>query len=180
MDVLMDPDKPCYGLHRGQYTFMVNFALCEAVAKQMGIKEVTVEPQREFVSRMLGLNLMTVVDLLETYPSPRTLKPWERDRLTLKTLKALDGAYRSPYSRTIDYPIRPDTPEPERAELAALLKEFPVTGVPDTIAYLSEEEVLGAVTDLEALGFERARIQELLAAGAKREIEYYRFSFLTP
>ncbi len=180
MDVLTDPDKPCYGLHGGQYTFIVNFALCEVVAKQLGVKAVTVEQQWEFVSRMLGLNLITVVDLLETYPSPRKLKPWEQDRLTLKTLKALDGRYRSPYSRTIDYPIRPDAPEPERAELEALLKGLPATGVPDTIAYLSEEEVLGAAMDLEALGFERARIQELLAAGVRREIEYYRFAFLNP
>jgi SAM-dependent methyltransferase len=180
MDVLTDPDKPCYGLHGGQYTFIVNFALCEIVAKQLGVKAVTVEQQREFVSRMLGLNLLTVMDLLETYPSPRKLKPWEQDRLTLKTLKALDGRYRSPYSRTLDYPIRPDTPETERAETEALLNGFPATGVPDTIAYLSEEEVLGAITDLEALGFERARIQELLAAGVRREIEYYRFAFLNP
>jgi len=40
--------------------------------------------------------------------------------------------------------------------------------------------VLGAIVDLEALGFERARIQELLAAGVQRAIEYYRFSFLSP
>lgn len=180
MDVLTDPDKPCYGLHGGQYTFIVNFALCEAVAKQLGVREVTVEQQREFVSRMLGVNLVTVVDLLETYPSPRQLTPWEQDRLTLKTLKALDGRYRSPYSRTLDYPIRPDTPQAERAELEALLKGLPATGVPDTIAYLSEEEVLGAVTDLEALGFERGRIQDLLSAGAGRDIEYYRFGFFNP
>jgi len=180
MEVLTDPDKPCYGLRDGQYTFIVNFALCETVAKQLGVKEVTVERQREFVSRMLGLNLITVVDLLETYPSPRNLKLWEQDRLTLKTLKALDVGYQSPYSRTIDYPIRPDTPGPEQAELETLLKGLPATGVPDTIAYLSEEEVLGAVTDLEALGFERSRVQELLAGGVRREIEYYRFSFLNP
>ena len=98
----------------------------------------------------------------------------------MKTLKALDGRYRSPYSRTIDYPIGPDTPEPERAGLETLLKGLPATGVPDTIAYVSEEEVLGAVTDLEALGFERARIQAALAADARRDIDYYRFSFLTP
>ena len=180
MDVLTDPDKPCYGLHGGQYTFIVNFALCETVAKQMGAREVTVEQQREFVSRTLGVNLLTVMDLLETYPSPRQLKPWEQDRLALKTLKALDGRYRSPYSRALDYPIRPGTPETERAELETILKGLPETGVPDMSAYLNEEEVLGAITDLEALGFERARIQELLAAGVRRAIEYYRFSFTSP
>ena len=180
MGVLTDPDKPCYGLHGGQYTFIVNFALCEVVAKQLGVMEVTVEQQREFVSRMLGLKLVTVMDLLETYPSPRQLKPWEQDRLTLKTLKALGGRYRSPYNRTIDCPIPADVPEPERAEMETLLKGLPATGVPDTIAYVSEEEVLGAVMDLEALGFERARIQEALAAGARRDIDYYRFSFRNP
>jgi len=180
MDVLTDPDKPCYGLHGGQYTFIVNFALCEAVAKQLGVSEVIVESQREFVSRMLGANLLTVVDLLETHPAPRQFKPWEQDRLALQTLEALDKRYRSPYSRAIDYQIWPGTPGPERAELETILKGLPATGVPDTIAYLSEEEVLGAVTDLEALGFERPRIQELLAAGARREIEYCRFSFISP
>ncbi len=180
MSVLTNPDKPCYGLHGGQYSFIVNFALCETVARQVGVKEVTVEPQREFISRMLGLNLITVVDLLETYPSPRGLKPWEQDRLTLKTIQALDGVYRSPYRRTIDFPIRPETPEPDRAELQALLRRLPSTGLPDTIAYLSEEEVLGAITDLEALGFERVRFQEVLAAGIPRDIDYYRFSFSNP
>ncbi|HEV8242865.1 MAG TPA: hypothetical protein VGQ07_02640, partial [Nitrospirales bacterium] len=98
----------------------------------------------------------------------------------LKTIQALDGAYRSPYRRTIDFPIRPETPEPDRAELQTLLQGLPPTGVPDTIAYLSEEEVLGAITDLEALGFERVRVQEVLAAGLPRDIDYYRFSFSNP
>ena len=33
MEVLNDPDKPCYGLFGGQYSFMVNLALIQAVAK---------------------------------------------------------------------------------------------------------------------------------------------------
>ena len=180
MKVLGDPDKPCYGLHGGQYSFIANFALCEAVARHLGSQAITIEPQREYVSRMLGVNLVTVVDLLDTYPSPGTLKPWERDRLTLKTLQALDTVYTSPYQRKIDYPIQPETPEPGRTEMTALLSALPLAGVPDTIAYLSEEEVLGAITDLEALGFERAGIQEILRrpAGIGREIEYARFSLL--
>ena len=35
MNVLNDPEKPCYGQFGGQQSFMVNFALAEAVAKQM-------------------------------------------------------------------------------------------------------------------------------------------------
>ena len=178
--VLADPDKPCYGLHGGQYSFIVNFALCEAVARHLGVKDIAVEPQREFVSRMLGLNLITLVDLLDAHPSPGKLKAWERDRLVLNTIRALSVVYQSPYQRKIDYPIRPETPEPERSEMIALLDHLPLAGVPDTIAYLSEEEALGAYTELEALGFERGGIQEVLSrpAGSGREIDYYRFSFV--
>jgi len=176
--VLSNPDKPCYGLYGGQYSFIVNFALCDEVARHLGIKEVAVEPQREFVSRMLGVNVLTVVDLLESYPSLGRLKPWERDRLILQTLKALAGGYRSPYHRVIDFPIRAGMPDPERQALQLLLEGLPPAGVPDTIAYLSEEEVLGALPDLEALGFARVRVQAILGTGPRRDIDYYRLSFL--
>lgn len=180
MEVLGDPDKPCYGLHGGQYSFMVNFALCEAVARHLGSSDITIEPQMDFVSRMLGVNIVTVLDLLHTYPSPGKLKPWELDRLTLKTLQALDKVYVSLYQRKIDFPIRPDTSEPDRVELEALVSGLPPLGVPDTIAYLTEDEVLGAITDLEALGFDRGSVQELFSRtpGSAREIDYYRFSLV--
>jgi len=127
---------------------------------------------------MLGVTVLTVVDLLETHPSLGRLKPWERDRLILQTLKALDGGYRSPYHRPIDFPIQAEILEPQRRELKVLLESLPPTGVPDTIAYLSEEEVLGVLPNLEALGFERVRVQENLEKGPPRDIDYYRFSFL--
>ncbi len=176
--VLSSPDKPCYGLYGGQYSFIVNFALCDEVARHLGIKEIAIDPQREFVSRMLGVNVLTVVDLLETHPSLGRLRPWERDRLILQTLKALDGGYRSPYHRAIDFPIQAEMPDPQKRELQALLESLPPTGVPDTIAYLSEEEVMGVLPSLEALGFERARVQAILGAGPRRDIDYSRFSFL--
>src|SRR5207249_3598046 len=143
--VLSSPDKPCYRLYGGQYSFIVNFALCDEVARHLGIKEIAIEPQQEFVSRMLGVNVLTVVDLLETHPSLGRLRPWEQDRLLLQTLKALDGGYRSPYHRDIDFPIQAEMPDPQKRELQALLESLPPTGVPDTIAYLSEEEVLGVL-----------------------------------
>src|SRR5438132_329651 len=176
--VLSSPDKPCYGLYGGQYSFIVNFALCDEVARHLGIKEIAIEPQQEFVSRMLGVNVLTVVDLLATHPSLGRLKPWERDRLILQALKALDRGYRSPYHRAIDFPIQAEIPDPQRRELQALLESLPPTGVPDTIAYLSEEEVLGVLPHLEAVGFERGRVQENLEKGPPRDIDYYRFSFL--
>src|SRR2546421_9381132 len=176
--VLSSPDKPCYGLYGGQYSFIVNFALCDEVARHLGCREIAIEPQRQFVSRMLGVTVLTVVDLLEAYPSLGRLKPWERDRLILQTLKALDGGYRSPYHRPIDFPIQAQIPDPQRRELQVLLESLPPTGVPDTIAYLSEEEVLGVLPHLEAVGFERGRVQENLEKGLPRDIDYYRFSFL--
>jgi hypothetical protein len=69
-------------------------------------------------------------------------------------------------------------PGPQKRELQALLESLPQTGVPDTIAYLSEEEVLGVLPNLEALGFEQARVQEILGTSPRRDIDYYRFSFL--
>src|SRR5215471_4010776 len=54
MRVLNDPEKPCYGQFGGQYSFMVNFALIEHAAKQLGAGAVTVESQREFIGRSLN------------------------------------------------------------------------------------------------------------------------------
>ena len=51
MKVLNDPEKPCYGQFGGQYSFMINFALVEAVAKHLGFKQINLEAQREFVGR---------------------------------------------------------------------------------------------------------------------------------
>src|SRR5216684_6782156 len=108
--VLSSPDKPCYGLHGGQYSFIVNFALCDEVARHLGVREVAIEPQRQFVSRMLGMTVLTVVDLLEAYPSLGRLKPWERDRLILQTLKALDRVIAPPITAPSTFPSRPRFP----------------------------------------------------------------------
>src|SRR2546422_7368546 len=59
--VLSSPDKPCYGLYGGQDSFIVNFALCAEVVWHLGIEDVAIEPQQEFVSRMLGGSVLTVV-----------------------------------------------------------------------------------------------------------------------
>ncbi|MEO5865185.1 MAG: SAM-dependent methyltransferase, partial [Nitrospiraceae bacterium] len=58
MDVLNDPEKPCHGQFGGQQSFMVNFALAEAVAKQLEAGTMTMESQREFVGRSLGTNVL--------------------------------------------------------------------------------------------------------------------------
>ena len=118
MHVLNDPEKPCYGQFGGQQSFMVNFALAEAVAKQLEAGTMTIESQREFVGRSLGTNVLTLMDLIATHPSAGTrMAPWEQDRLMLKTLRALNETYRSPYARHLDFPIPLEMP-PEEREVA--------------------------------------------------------------
>ena len=105
--VLNDPEKPCYNLVGGQFSFMVNLALLEDVAKQVGGRHVTVESQKEFVGRSLGVNVMSLMDVLASHPDlPK--EPWEIDRLILKTVEAVNAGYASPYERTIDLPLSPE------------------------------------------------------------------------
>ncbi len=162
--VLNDPEKPCYGQFGGQYSFMVNFPLVEEVAKHLGIRSVTIEPQRDFVGRSLGANVISLMDLLATYPSAGSLKPWEQDRLILRTVRALNERYHSPYERTIDFPIQQDMPAEERASLEDIVLSLKRDGVPDTIAYLTEEEVFGSIGELEALGYDRQAMRAVLMA----------------
>ena len=97
MHVLNDPEKPCYGQFGGQQSFMVNFALAEAVSKQLEAGTMMIESQREFVGRSLGTNVLTLMDLIATHPSAGTeMPPWEQDRLMLKTLCALNETIVAP------------------------------------------------------------------------------------
>jgi len=155
MNVLNDPEKPCYGQFGGQQSFMVNFALAEAVAKQLEAGTMTIESQREFVGRSLGTNVLTLMDLIATHPSAGTsMAPWEQDRLMLKTLRALNETYRSPYERHLDFPIPLEMPPEEHEVLRALVRSLTPTGIPDTVAYLTEEELSVASKDLEDIGYD--------------------------
>ncbi len=155
MRVLNDPEKPCYGQFGGQYSFMVNFALIESAAKQLGTGAVTVESQREFIGRSLSTNVITLMDLLATHPSAGAkLEPWEQDRLILKTIRALNETYESPYERKLDFPIRQDAPSEEREALQTLAGSLKLTGLPDTVAYMTEEELTRASKDLEEIGYD--------------------------
>jgi len=155
MKVLNDPEKPCYGQFGGQQSFMVNFALAEAVTKQLEAGPMRLESQREFVGRSLGTNVVTLMDLIATHPSAGTrMSPWEQDRLMLKTLRALNETYRSPYARPLNFPIPLEMPPEERETLQALVRSLAPTGVPDTVAYLTEEELTFASKDLEDIGYD--------------------------
>ncbi|MGA6827136.1 hypothetical protein ACO9S2_05915 [Nitrospira sp. NS4] len=174
--VLNDPDKPCYGQFGGQYSFMINFALVEAVAKHLGLGRITIEPQREFVGRSLNTNVITLMDLLATHPSagPK-LQSWEQDRLVLKTIKALNESYESPYSRKLDFPLQDKMPQEERETLNGMLLSLKRNGVPDTVAYLTEEELATAAPDLEGVGYDPDTVNVALTAPPS-PIEYHHFT----
>jgi len=173
--VLNDPEKPCYGQFGGQYSFMINFALAEAVAKHLGLGRTVVEPQREFVGRSLNSNVITLMDLLATHPSAGpNLRPWEQDRLVLKTIKALNETYESPYSRALSYPLGRDMPSEERDTLNGILLSLKREGVPDTVAYITEEELTRAAKDLEAVGYDPDTLSIALTAPPS-PIEYCHF-----
>jgi putative S-adenosyl-L-methionine-dependent methyltransferase len=165
LKVLNDPDKPCSGQFGGQQSFMVNFALAEAVARQMEAGIVSMESQREFIGRSLGTNVLTLMDLLATHPmAGKKMEPWEQDRLMLKTIKALNETYQSPYAANIDFPIRADMPIEERDALHDLVQELKPTGVPDTVAYITEEELTLASKDLEEVGYDPQTFHIALSA----------------
>jgi hypothetical protein len=173
MKVLNDPEKPCYGQFGGQQSFMVNFALAETVAEQLGAGTMTLESQREFVGRSLRTNVLTLMDLIATHPSAGTsMAPWEQDRLMLKTLHALNGTYRSPYERRLDFPISLEMPPEEREALQALVRSLAPTGIPDTVAYLTEEELALASRDLEEIGYDSQSFMIALTAPPS-PVDYY-------
>jgi hypothetical protein len=160
--VLNDPEKPCYTVQGGQFSFMVNFQLLEEVARHLGIGTGVIESQREYVGRSLGTNVLSVMDLLASHPSPPEGQAWQLDALILRTLQALNRTYRSPYQRHIEFPLSESTPAHERAELEALVQSFPTNGVPDTIAYLTEAEVWKAMPELQKLGYDSEGIKVML------------------
>jgi hypothetical protein len=176
MKVLNDPEKPCYGQFGGQYSFMINFALVEAVAKHLGMKQTILEPQREFVGRSLRTNVITLMDLLATHPSagPK-LEAWEQDRLVLKTIRALNETFESPYRRRLEFPLGTNMSPEERETLGAILRSLKDNGIPDTVAYLTEEELTRAQRDLEEIGYDPDSIAMALTAPPS-PVEYCHFS----
>ena len=174
--VLNDPEKPCYTVQGGQFSFMVNFQLLQNVAMHLGIQTGIIESQRDFVSRSLGSHVLSVMDLLASHPYPPEGEPWQLDAFILRTLEAVNQTYRSPYQRTIEFPITESTPAKERAELQVLLDGQPTHGVPDTIAYLTEAEIRAAMPALEKLGYDLEGIKAMLQF-PPQPVDYLHFSF---
>ena len=179
MQVLNDPEKPCYSVHGGQFSFMVNFALLEEIAKHLGVKTLVVESQREFVGRSLGANVLTLMDLLAAHPNLPGPDTWEFDALVIRTLDALNSCYVSPYKRSIEFPLRNEIPVDEKTNLERVLHSLKPEGVPDTIAYLTELEIHGAMPALEKLGYDTEGMRMMLQAPSQL-VDYTHFFFQPP
>ena len=173
--VLNDPEKPCCTVLGGQWSFMVNVALLEDVAKQIGAGPVSVETQKEFVGRNLGAKVMSLMDVLASHPNVPEGEPWKVDQLLLNTMAVLNaGEYTSPYERTLEFPIDPGTPEDARRELQRLLAALDPHGVADTVAYVTEQEIMSVADQLETLGYDRRTLHAALTA-PPQPVDYFHF-----
>ena len=151
--------RPYFNLYGGQYTFMVNFPLLEQVGKAVGFTEIAVEYQNQFVGKDQDSSVVSVVDLMQNHPQVGNMAPWDRDILMLGTLHALNTVYRSPYSGKLNYPAMPGTPKKQKKQIAQLAKNLSGRGVPDTVAYVTREEVLASLKPLRKLGYREKDIQ---------------------
>jgi hypothetical protein len=116
------------------------------------------------------------MDLLASHPTSASLKPWQQDRLLLQTVRALNETYTSPYHRKIDFSISKDTPREDVDALERLWRSLTENGVPDTIAYLTEEELFSAMRELEALKYDPETIRAALMA-PPQGVDYYHHFF---
>ena len=151
--------RPYFNLYGGQYTFMVNFPLLEEVGREIGFSEVNREYQNDFVKRSLDAEVSGVVDLVQNHPQVANMPGWDRDILMLRTLQALNAVYHSPYPGKLEYPPMPGTPKKQRKQILQLAKNLSARGVPDTVAYVTKEEVFAALKPLRKLGYREKDIE---------------------
>jgi len=138
---------------------MVNFPLLEDVGREIGFSEITREYQNNFVKRSLDEEVSGVVELVQNHPQVANMPGWDRDILMLRTLQALNTVYHSPYSGKLNYPAMPGTPKKQRKQISQLAQNLSARGVPDTVAYVTKEEVLAALKPLRKLGYREKDIE---------------------
>jgi hypothetical protein len=116
------------------------------------------------------------MDLLATHPSAGpTLQAWEQDKLVLKTIRALNETFESPYRRRLEFPLGANMPPGERETLGAIVRALKDNGIPDTVAYVTEEELARAQKDLEEIGYDVDAIQMAMTAPPS-PVEYCHFA----
>ena len=159
MQELNQEGRPYFNLYGGQYTFMVNFPLLKNIGRSVGFTEIICEYQNEFVGKDLGSDVVSLVNLVQNHPQIVIMAPWDRDVLMLRTLHALNTVYRSPYTGKLNYPVLEGTPKKQRKEIIQLTKNLSSRGVPDTVAYVTREEVNRSLKPLRKLGYREKDIQ---------------------
>ncbi len=151
--------RPYFNLYGGQYTFMVNFELLQKVGENLGYKNIDKEYQHDFIGHHLQEKVASLVEVMQCHPQVPQMDSWDRDVLMLQTLNAINGTYRSPYKNKIEYPPTPGTPKKQRKLIGQLAKKLSPHGVPDTVAYVTEGEVLSAMKPLKKLGYREKGLQ---------------------
>ena len=151
--------RPYYKLYGGQYTCMVNFPLLEEMGKSVGFKDIENEHQHRYLGRTINSPVISVVELVQNHPEISQMRPWDIDLLMLNTLHALNGTYQSPYKRKMEYPAMPGTPKKFRKLIQQCLNALDPRGVPDTVAYITKEEIRLATKRLLKLGYRDKDLQ---------------------
>lgn len=168
--------RPYFKLYGGQYTCMVNFPLLEEIGKAAGFNTVHIEHQHRYLGRTMGETVASVVELVQTHPGISQMRPWDIDLLMLDTLHALNAVYQSPYKQKLQYPPMPGTPKKFRKLIERKVQSLSLSGVPDTVAYITENEVRGAAKQLRKLGY-REKDLRYSFANIDQPISFARMNF---
>ena len=87
----------------------------------------------------------------------------------------MNETFESPYHRRLEFPLSTNMPPEEHETLGAILRSLKDNGIPDTVAYVTEDELIRAQRDLEGLGYEIEAIKMALQV-PPGPIEYCHFS----
>ena len=154
MQELNFSERPYFNLYGGQYTFMVNFELLNQWAHAEGFSSVEKEHQHSYVGRHLQDKVISVVELVQTHSNAPNMSSWDRDILMLKTLNTLNKAYKNHYQSEMKYTAMEGAPSSQQKQIKELAGKLSTNGVPDTVAYVTEKEVMKVSADLAELGYD--------------------------
>ena len=153
--------RPYFNLYGGQYTFMVNFELLSRWAYAEGFSSVEKEYQHSYVGRHLHDRVISIVELVQTHRDALSMPTWDRDVLMLKTLNALNKVYKNHYQSKMKYAAMEGTPSSQQKQIKELADKLSINGVPDTVAYVTEKEVMQVSSDLAVLGYDEQQYAPL-------------------
>jgi len=145
--------RPYFNIYGGQYTSMVNFELLNHWAHAEGFSSVEKEFQHSYVGRHLQDKVISLVELVQTHCDAPNMPSWDRDILMLKTLNTLNKTYKSHYRSKMKYTAMQGAPNHKQKQINELVEKLSINGVPDTVAYVTEKEVMQVSADLANLGY---------------------------